>query len=423
MAVSISQITSTLHKVIMPYIQDNLPSQTILLDKIRGNSDVQVMNDNFYVPVRTGRHGGIVALSSDTSSTRSGQSSRTQASVGVKILTGQFNITKLAIDSTRSSQLAVEQELMQQADTLLTDFSRDVNRQMYGDGYGIVGQVLGSLGAGTLAVGVVTNTVDDTRGTVDYFGSINGDIAPGKYLTVDQVIGIGTGGADVGTITSVTRTAGSAVVVVTGAPAIAANDAVYFVDGAETGAGSSELTGITAALSFNTTGTYAGIARSASEVWQPQLNGNTGTEALSLSALHGQYLRAREYGANTDMYIVLVNQTLYRKYGDLLTAMRRTVNEMDLGGGWTGLSFDVGAGKVGVFLDYQVPDGEALILNLDTWKLCQVSDINWMENPTSDGGSLLRVVNSIQYQATMHWFVNMLCVAPGANARLVQKTG
>lgn len=421
MAVSISQVTSTLQKVIMPYIQDNLPSQTILLDKIRGNSDVQVMNDNFYAPIRTSRHGGIAALATDTSNTRSGQSSRSQANVPVKILTGQFEITKLAIDSTRSNQLAVENELMEQADTLVRDFSRDINRQMFGDGYGIIGQVLGSIGAGTLAVGVVTSSVDDTRGTADYFGSVNGDIAPGAYIYPDMVLGIGTGGADAGTVSTVTRAAGSATVVVTGAPAIAANDAVYVLDGSETGAGSSEITGVTAALSFNTSGTYAGIARTASEIWQPQTDSTS--EALTLSRMQKKYLAARQYGASGDSYVILVNQTLYSKYGDLLTAMRRTVNEMELAGGWTGLSFEVGAGKVGVFLDYQVPDGEVLILNLDTWKLCQVSDINWMENPTGDGGSLLRVVNSIKYQATMHWFVNLLNVAPAANARLTRKTG
>lgn len=421
MPVSISQVTSTLQKVIMPYIQDNLPSQTILLDKIRGNSDVQVMNDNFYAPIRTSRHGGIVALASDTSNTRSGQSSRSQASVGVKILTGQFEITKLAIDATRSNQLAVENELMEQADTLVRDFSRDVNRQLYGDGYGIIGQVLGSIGAGTMAVGVVTSSVDDARGTADYFGSINGDIAPGQYIYPGMVLGIGTGGADAGTVTSITRAAGSATVVMTGAPAIVADDAVYTLDGSEAGAGTSELTGITSALSFNASGTYAGIARTASELWQPQTDSTL--EALTLSRMQRKYLAARQYGANSDTYIILVNQALYSKYGDLLTAMRRTVNEMELAGGWTGLSFEVGAGKVGVFLDYQVPDGEVLILNLDTWKLCQVSDINWMENPTGDGGSLLRVVNSIKYQATMHWFVNLLNVAPAANARLAKKQG
>ena len=50
-----------------------------------------------------------------------------------------------------------------------------------------------------------------------------------------------------------------------------------------------------------------------------------------------------------DRYAIFVNKTLYKKYGDILTSLRRTVNETDLLGGWTGLEFAAGAGRVGVF--------------------------------------------------------------------------
>jgi len=137
--------------------------------------------------------------------------------------------------------------------------------------------------------------------------------------------------------------------------------------------------------------------------------------------MENTYISAKEYAALNNQYIILVNKTLYRKYGDLLTAMRREVNETDLLGGWTGLSFAAGAGRVGVFLDYDVPDGEVLIVNLDTWTICQVGDMDWLEDP--QGGNLLRLQNTIKYQAGMVWFSNALCLAPAANGRQVQKTG
>jgi len=46
--------------------------------------------------------------------------------------------------------------------------------------------------------------------------------------------------------------------------------------------------------------------------------------------------------------------------------------------------------------------------------------MGWLENP--DGGSLIRRRDAITYQATMVWFTNLICLAPGANARLTQKT-
>jgi hypothetical protein len=122
-----------------------------------------------------------------------------------------------------------------------------------------------------------------------------------------------------------------------------------------------------------------------------------------------------------DKYAIFVNKTLYKKYGDLLTSLRRSVNTAELLGGWSGLEFQAGAGKVGVFLDYDVPDGEALILNMDSWVMAQVSDMNWAENPES--GTLLRRADYLTYQATMVWFMNILCTAPGSNGRAMQKVG
>jgi hypothetical protein len=189
------------------------------------------------------------------------------------------------------------------------------------------------------------------------------------------------------------------------------------MDGSGGAAGSQEIEGIRAALSSTTgTSTYAGVARSTTG-WAPQFG--SVNEALTLSRMEDSYLAASEYAQVGDQYIILVNKTLFKKYGDLLTAMRRVVNQTDLLGGWKGLEFAAGGGNVGVFLDYDVPDGEVLILNLDTWTICQVSDLDWMESPNE--GAMLRVADSIKYQATMVWFANLLCLCPAANGRETQK--
>lgn len=413
MAVLLSNVTNALQKVIMPFIQDNFNKQTILLDQLKRNQGVTFMNDNFYAPVRTSRHGGITNLANDGNSLVSSKSSIGQANVGVKILTGTFDISKLTLDATKSSKGAVENQLTFQARTLSDDFAKNVNRQFYSDGIGAVSQVAGSVGAGTMSLKVPNSSLDDGR-SVDNYGTVNGDISPVEYIFPDQVLGIGTAAADLGTVSSVTGNT----VVVTGAPAIVADDTVYIVDGTGEGAGTAEIQGVRAALSSSTgTSTYAGIARSTFG-WAPQIG--TTAEALTLSAMEDKYLAARKFSQSSDRFAIFVNKTLYKKYGDLLTSLRRTVNQTELLGGWTGVEFAAGAGKVGVFLDYDVPDGEVIILNLDSWTLCQVSDMGWLEDP--NGGALVRRRDAITYQATMVWFANLMCVAPGANGRLTQKT-
>ncbi len=421
----ISDITATLKEVLLPYVRDNFPKKTILLDQMKRDSETLVMNDEFLAPVYTTRHGGVANLANDGGSViSSGGRDTSRATVSVEIVTGALNISKLAIDASKSNALAVQSSLQAQSEKLSNDFARHVNRQLYGGGDGVVSMVRttgGSVGTGTVAVEAIATseagigTVDDGR-AVDYYGTINGDISPTKYFAIDQIVGVGTAAAAIGTLTGVTGTS-----IVSGAPTAivtAAGDSVYIVDGGGAGAGTSELLGIRAALSSTTgTSTYAGLARN-TVGWTPSFG--SVSEALSLARLETMDGDVQEYADVNDKYIILVNKTLNRKYGDLLTAMRRTVNKADLLGGWQGLEFAAGGNVVGVFRDYDVPDGEVLLINLSTWKICQVSDVSWMEDPS--GGGLLRLSNTIQYQAVMHWFVNVLCLAPAANGKQTRKS-
>ncbi len=385
------------------------------MDNIK-RGDVQFLNNNFYAPVRTGRHGGITNLANDGSTLVNGSSSIGQASVATKIVTGTFDISDLVIKATKNKEGAVESLLTQQASTLADDFAKGLNRQYYSDGVGVVAQVQSSTSATIFVATVVKGTgtaVDDGR-VLDTYGTVNGDISATKYLQVGNYIGVGSASSGSAIILSIA----SGSVTTSGDPTAVANDPVYIVDGAYAGAGTSEIQGVRAALSSSSgTTQYAGIARS-SAGWTPQLG--TTAQALTLGEMTDKYIAALEYSKMSDRFVILMNKTLYSKYGKILTAMRRTVNETELIGGFSGLEFVAGRGKVGVFLDFDVPDGEVEIINLDTWVSCQVDPMEWLEDPST--GSLVRRVDKITYQATMVWYTNLMCLAPAANARLTQKT-
>lgn len=415
MAFLLSDFSNALKTVLLPYVRDNFPTQTVLLDQVKRNSGVTFLNNSFYAPVRSTRHGGVSNLANDGNSTLSGTAGVGQARVNVKIMTGAFDISKLAIDATKTSEGAVTSALTFQAKALSSDFSRSANRQFFNDGSGIVAQVLtsgGSVGVGTIGVKPRDASLDDGR-SVDNYGTVNGDISPTKYIAPGMLIGVGTAAAALATVVSTTGTS----IVTTGAVVTAAEDAIFLLDGSGQGAGTMEITGIRNALSSTNPGTYASLSRAVTG-WLPTFG--SVPEALTLGRMESSYLSAKEYSQMGDKYVIFVNKTLYKKYGDILQAMRRNVNETDLLGGWTGLEFAAGAGQVGVFLDYDVPDGEVLILNLDSWTICEVSSLDWLEDPS--GGGLLRLSNKIVYQAEMAWFVELLCLAPGANGREAQKT-
>jgi len=405
-------IQDTLEKVIAPFIQDNLPKEVVFLDQMKRNENVEYFNEIFYAPLRTGRSTGVVSLANDKSKLRSGNSTYDQANVSVKVITGTYDITDLAKDISASKKGAVASQITQQAIDLKNDFKRTLNRQYMSDGVGVISEVAGSVGAGTLSVQLPSASLDDGR-SLDWYGTVNGDISPTKYLSVGHAIGIGTAGADVGTISSIT----SNTIVVTGDPAFYANDAIYLVDGDEAGSGTSEIQGFRSAVTSGTAD-YAAVPRS-TPGWTPVID--SVAEALSLNAMEIAYLSAREFADTSDRYAWFMNKKLYRKYGNLLQAMRITP-ETTLLGGWKGVKFSVGvnnaSGDIGIFLDYDVPDGMAFLVNLDTWTICQTSEMGWL-----DDGSLLRKTDYLTYQKVFRWYTNNMCVAPGANAALFRKTG
>ncbi len=410
-------LSATLQTIIAPFVRDNLPAETIFLDKMKRNAGMEFMNNKFFQTFRTGRHSGVANLANDDNTTVTGKSTTTQANVDVKLLTGVFDISQLAIDVSRSKKGAVRNELVSQASDLTTDFARTINRQFYSDGFGVVAQVRvtgGSVSGTQAALELVESTVDDGR-INDVYGTVNGDIDPLKYLEAGMHVGVGTAGAIHGTIAAVTGTS----IQFTGTLSLAANDAIYIVDADGEGAGTAEFQGARVALDSRTgTSTYAGVARNV-KAWTPQFG--SVSENLTLKRIEDKYIAAQEFAKNSDMFLIFVNKTLYTKYGDLLTAMRREVNKLDLGGGWEGLSFHAGRGPVAVVLDYDVPDGEVVGINMDTWTIAQVRDIGWLNDHSET--TLLPIANKITYQATMVWFANLFCTKPAGNFRLTQKQG
>ena len=388
-----------------------------MLDQIKKDADVQFINNNFYAPVRSSRHGGVVNLANDGSKLVSSKSSIGQPYVGVKIITGTFDISKLTLDATKTKEGAVENQLAFQARTLTSDFSKDLNRQYHSDGLGVVAQV-SSTAAAAVVVTMLPNATgagtNDTR-LLDVHGTVNGDILPTDYIFAGNALSFGSVGTAIGTVSS-TGSDGTVTLTATCNALVAGSLAIYRVDGDAASGGTAEIHGMRDALSSSTgASTYASYARS-NPGWTPQVG--TVSEVLTLSAIQLKYLNAKKWEQPGDRYAIFTNLSLYNKYGNILTALRRTVNETDLLGGWTGLEFAAGAGKVGVFLDYDVPDGEVVIVNLDSWTVCQVSDLDWME----DTNALVRRVDYLTYQATMVWFMNLLCRCPAANGRLTQKT-
>lgn len=424
-AQGVADFSAGFEKIIQSYIQDNIPEQTRLLKVLKTNDNVEIFNNNFYVSLRSGRHGGVTTLANDKSQLTSGAAPTSQGTISPKILTGAFDITDMVIQASATRQQALTSDLIFQSDALVADFSKQANRQYFSDGVGVVAMVSesgGSVGSGTVQIQYPdANMTTDGRATSYYGttgGGINGDIAPAKYFAPGNIVGFGSAGTAVGTIAgsagAVSQGTQYGTLVMTGATPFPGSAPVYILDADADAAGTSEIQGFRAALSEGTQN-YMGLPLSTPTL-QPQYMGTAQNQALTISNMNQLYWAAYEYAKPGDRYAWFMNRSLVTKFGELLTALRRTIDSIELVSGWSGLSFDAGMGKVPVIPDYDCPDGEAILVNLDTWTVCELRPMGFVKE------DLLRRIGYLSYQKVFRWYTNLVCRAPAANGRMVRQT-
>lgn len=428
-AQGIADYASGFEKIIQPYIQDNVPEQTRLLKVLKTNDNVEIFNNSFYVTLRSGRHGGVQTIANDKSKLNTGGAPLSQGSITPAYLAGVFDISDVVIKASRSRKQALQSDLQFQAQALVKDFSKQVNRQYFSDGVGIIAAIAesgGSVGAGTVAIGYPDSNTStyDTRAT-SYYGTVNGinyDVLPWfQYLAPGNIVGFGSAGTGVGTIssggTAVTGGTQYGTVILTAAqPAVAgtAGEPMYILDGDGDAAGTTEITGFRGALNEGTAN-YMGLSRS-TLTWQPQIMGTAANASLSIPNMEQLYYRAYQYAVPGDRYAWFMNQSLYTRMGDLLTALRKTVNRTELVSGWSGYEFQAGMDVVPVMMDYDCPDGEVILVNLDTWTVCEVAPMGFVQD------ELLRRADYITFQKVFSWYTNLANRAPAANGRMVRQT-
>lgn len=386
----LTNISNVLKKVIAPAIQEVLPKETIWYDMLKTNAGVTPMaNNTFYVSIRSGRHSGIAGIA-EGATLPSGKPAFSQANVSAKWIFGTFDITDQVIESAKNSSGTLVNYLMEQTKALKVDFARELNRMFWGDGNGYLCKVA----AGDATTGTTLTLVAESV--------VNTDITATKYLSAGMKIYCN---GDTDTIASVDSD--TQVTLTTGFTRVA-GEHIQKADG--DGAAAQETQGADGLIV--STGTIQGIAVNN---WWKAAQIETTSEALSEAKMVAAYLKAKEYG---DPRFVFMNQTLYKKYGTLLTSLKQTANLHEvLSGGWKGLDFM--GGNASVMLDYDTPDGKVFFIDPDALTIAQLTPISFIDR----GEGVLRRVDYAAWQGVLRWYGNLCIKNMAANAKLTTKTG
>ncbi len=385
MSLQISDISAVLKEVVINEVFDQMQNVNLLFQQVKSDSSMIDSNNNIYIPARTGRHSGVYTVA-EGDNPRTGKAKRQRMSAAMKYTFGSLELTDQAMEAAkRADKKAVVAILADEISSLTSTMEKSINRQWFGDG---TGELTKANGAGSAVTALV---VDST-----------------EYLAEGMYISIG-GGPDIEIASINSETS----VTLATADTWSDNDSVLAEN-------ADEMMGLKGIIDDgDNVATFQGLARASN----PFLNAycDDTAEALSEADMITAYNKARKYAAKSDKIVCFMGQTLFEKYGSLLTSMKRTADLKEvLSGGWKGLDFM--GGQCPVILDFDVPATYCFFVNLSVLRRVEMAKpFSWLEG--EKGGILTRSAsNRTIWEATMKYYGQLITVFPKAASRLSGKT-
>lgn len=406
MAMNLSNASATMKTRYIGQIREQLNHATVLMDKI-GRVDQMISGKNFTVPLHTGRNSSAgTALSDGGTLPTAGQQSYTTTEVPNKYLYGRIQVTGPTIAATRDNAGAFIDALNGEVDGLMRDMKRDFNRQLNGNGTGWL---------------AYWTAADNTSGTDvdDSLGNAFVHLPAGVALSCD-LIDATDDTSLVGTSISVTLGAknGSTSYAVTWTGTVAGSDNNDYL--IRSGSKTLEMMGIEGIIDDGDPKTSAGsgglqgLAVASNTFWKAQSFGSYASPAAlafeDVQEVIDTIATTSDYG-ESDIDFLFSNYGVRRAYFKLCIAERRTVNTMELDGGWKALDYN----GLPWVVDSQAKRNTLFFIVTDTMKIFRTSDFDWMEK---DGSYLSRVANVDAYEAVLFHYGNLACLTRNGNGIL-----
>ena len=389
MGVTLSAISDILKNQYLGPIREQLNNDIILLSRLE-KDDESVVGKNFTIPLHIGRNEGIGATTDGGTLPTAGNQSYKETIVPMRYLYGRIQLTGPSMKASRSNEGAFVRALESEMKGLARDLKSDLNRQLFGDGSGLL--------ATCASASTVNITVDSTA-------KLRVGMKVDILVSATGAVTAGVAGATIESITSAT------VFVVNTAPAtpasIGATYAVY-----RAGARNLEIMGL-GGIVTNTdpaSGALQGLAVASYPVWKASVLTDSSNRAISESLMQTAIDTVSQAG-DGEVSAIYTTFGVRRAYQALLTTDRQYVNTMDLKGGAKAIAYD----NMPIIADKNCPANKMYFIDENALKFYRLSDFDWMQE---DGAVLSRVSGSDAYEATMFLYSELGCSARNAHAVL-----
>jgi hypothetical protein len=335
-------------------------------------------------PIHIGRNHGVGSRKENEALPAAKAQQYTEVHVPLTYSYGVFRVTGQLIELADSNQQAFVSALDNEMNRLKDDVRFDYERQIFGDGTGLLASVT--------ADGANTVTVDSVAS-----------------LEIGMQIDIRTrsNGAAVISNREITDINGL-VVTYDGADGAATATEGLYREGNYASGLARELSGFASIFSTSSTLHTVNPGTAAGRKWAAVVNSNGGTpRALSEGLMITLVDEVRKQGGGTPT-VLFSNLGVRRSYFNLLVQQRRYTNTKEFEGGFSGLAFTTDNGEIPMVADYDCLPNRIFAVNEKELKIYEAGDWSFMNR---DGSNWQRVITSAgafdAYSCTLYKYMEL----------------
>lgn len=345
MAATMQSITAILKERYEDKMNKQIDDEAVALRRITRTSDgiVSDIGGKYTVfPIHTRRNQGIGARRESEVLPPAGQQGTAVGRIRLSYLYGTMELSGQAFELADSKPQAFVSALDLETNGLKSDLAKDLNRQVYGDGTGIIASFTGE--------GVVDSTqyIQDGMQVDVYNESGVLQSADNRIVAWDDESG------EVEFATSVTTTEGG-----------------YFT---RTGSKDREWPGLARIIGDDSE--LYDIDPNTERTWKSSIDTSADPRAISEARMVTMYNRIRKNGQAPTL--ILTSPGVWSSYWALLSQQRQFVNTTEFTGGFKGLAFATEGGEIPVVQDFDAPAGTMFFLNEKDIKVYRENDWRWM---------------------------------------------
>ncbi len=387
MAVNLTNADSALKTYYLDAITEQLNKKANPLLAAIGHSTENVYGKEVRKFTTFGVNGGIGAGTEDGNLPKAAGNLYGQMVTSLKNLYGTIEISDKAIRASENNSGAFVSLLNAEMEGLVKSSAFNFGRMIYGDGSGILSCLTQNPKEGKLYV-------DDVSGVFE--GMIVDVCDPEGEIMPDFV-----GGR---TVICVDRVAKTITINATDRELESLNEgALITVQGSY----GKEITGLKAI--FSNSKTLYGLDRSKNPWLKPYVKRDVGeiSESLLQTAIDDI-----ENEAGSSVNFIVCSFGVRRALQAVLSANRRSVDTMELAGGFKAMSYN----GIPIVADRFCPEGTMYLLNTEDFTFHQLCDWQWMEG--DDGKVLKQLPGKPVYTATLVKYADLICARPRGQGML-----